>query len=290
MNLAHRLYPEVQRIVTLLTNRRNPFLKGVSADGWSIKLLTDTSALYEQGKWFVRLDNILAIDNGFSIGAAVKIGGIQEERHFVDRVIIRTEDKVERNYSYTFGELKSELDSIKDAFKNKADARIGPAFDGPGGISFESAIEKAYEHSVTDGSHEDNTVSYHLDIARGPVGRLVEVVRRIQDQQRPVSDDAHYEYIITIGYKVTDSVLQSSYQVVFPNKLEFLDVMRGRAALDKAIYRHRSWVPIYSGENAQPNAAIDNVSAGDSVVAPSTRVLFQDFVVTSLDPFDPQYD
>lgn len=290
MNLADTLYPEVQRIVALLTNRRNPFLGGMSIGGWKAELLTDTIALYSQGDWFIRLDNILPIDSGFSIGAAVEIGGVQEERHFVDRVILRTPDKVDRTYTYTFGELKSELDSIKDEFKNKAGARVGPAFDGPGGANFETAIEKAYEHAVTIGSHEDNSVSYHLEIERGPVGRLVEVVRRTQDQQRPVSDDAHYEYRITVGYKVKDEVLQSSYQVVFSNKLEFLDVMRGRAALDKAIYRHRSWVPLYSGENAQPNAEIDNVSAGDSVVARSSRVLFQDFVVTELDPFDPQYN
>lgn len=290
MNLADALYPEVQRIIVLLTNRRNPFLQGWPVDGWTRLPLTATTARYEQGDKFVQLDNILPIDNGFSFGSPVNVDSVVENRHFVDRVIIRTPDKVDRDYSYTFGELRSELDSIKDEFASKAGARIGPAFDGPGGANFEQAITKAYEHAVTTGSHEDNTIKYHLDIAQGPVGRLIEAVRRTQVQTRAVSDDAHYEYHITVGNKVRDAVLQSSYQVEFASKAEFLDVMRGRGTLDKAMYRHRSWVPLYSGENAQPNAAIDNVRAGDTVSARHTSILFQDFVVTELDPFDAQYD
>lgn len=286
MNTAELLYPEVQRIVALLTNRRNPFLAGMTIDGWKAELLTDTSALYTQGDRFIRLDNILPIDAGFDIGEAVLVGGVKEERTFVDRVIIRTPDKVDRRFTHTFSKTKSELDSIKTEFKNKG--RIGPAFDGPAG--FESSLERAYEDTVKDETTVSDQVEYHLDIERGPVGRYIELVRRTQDRRRPVSDNAHYEYVITVGNKVKDAVLQSSYQVVFQNKLEFLDIMRGRGAMDKAIYRHRSWTPLYSGPNAQPNAAIDNVSAGESVLAPSTQVLFQDFVVTPIDPFDPQYD
>lgn len=287
MNLAEQLFPEVQREIQLLLNPGSniymPSEWGWGIYGWKPELLNDTTCQYTfdgYRKLFVRLDHVNAVDSGFTFGETFEAGSVQEERHTIDRILLEENDSFEHTYTFTFGALESELDAAKREFESEFSARVGEVYTGPAGAGFKQSLTEAYEQSVRKDTNHQETKSYHLAF-KGPGGRLIEVVRRMQSQRRHISDNGYYDYAITIGHFVESPLKR---EVSFANKQEFLDVVRGKAALDKAMYNGRSWVPFYQGSYAQPRAEIDNVSASAMVSPQHTEVLRQDFVVSYI-PF-----
>ena len=295
-NLADALSYEVEQIINLLlgpgSNIYMPTSWGWGPLGWKAELVNDQTCLYTidgYRKIFVRLDGIRAIDQGFTFGQPFEAGSIHEDRHFVDRYIYKTDavDEFTPKYSYTFGGVKSELQAITDAFESEFSARVGEVYTGPAGAGFKQALKKSYEESVRKDTNFQETKENTFRVSKTPIGILVEAVRRTQTQRRHVSNDGYYDYSITLGH-VAEAPLKR--EVTFANKAEFMDVIHGVAALDKAMYNGRSWVPFYQGGYARPDATFDNVSAAARVSPQHSEVLFQDFVVSEFDPFKADGD
>ena len=282
MNLAQLLYPEAQRIVQLLINRNNPFLRGWSPYGWTIEFPNDMTALYtvSAGKQtrFVRFDNIHAVDDGFRFDNAEKVGGSYDETANLDVLHVLTGDEFEHTYTHTFEEVKTELAIAKEEWQSQVGGRIGAAFDGPAGANFQQQFTKAYENHFGRQTKDESTKSYRLKLTP-PFNVSVDAVSSRQRYRRNIKDAAYYDYRITVGY-IVESPLKR--EVAFADKGEFLDVMKGRAALDKAHFNRRSWVPLYNGENSQPQAAIDNVDAGGTIQPTFIDAYQQKIVVTDL--------
>ena len=282
MNLAQALYPEAQRIIQLLINRNNPFLRGWTTDGWTIEFPDDMTALYTQtaGKQtrFLRFDNIHAVDDGFRFDNAEKVGSSYDESANLDILHIPTGVHFKHTYTHTFKAVDSELDIAKEEWQTQVGGRIGAAFDGPAGANFQQQFTKAYENHFGKETSTEVTKSYTLEFD-GPRNLSVDAVSSRQKYRRNIKDAAYYDYRITLGYIVENPLKR---EVAFADKGEFLDVMKGRAALDKAIYNRRTWVPLYNGENSQPNAAIDNVDAGGTIQPSFIDAYKQEIEVTDL--------
>lgn len=290
MNRADQLYPEVQQIITLLTRRHNPFMPanwGWDPNGWTATLLTDDVCEYtKQGyrELFVRLENITPVDGKFTFDEPIIIDSQRQERHTVAEIWLDHEDDAwDQEYRYTFTEVESELDIARKAFETEAAIRFGPDFEGPFGAKFKENFTTAFEHNVGKTNTTEEEMRYHLAF-KGPGGRRLEAVRYSQVLRRHMSNDAYYDYRITLGHKVEAPLTR---QVSFANKNEFLDVVRGLAAVDKAIYQGRSWVPFYSGGNAQPDADIKNADAGTTITPEHIKVGRERYEVTTLSGSPP---
>lgn len=286
-NLAEILYPEMQRIIVLLQNPGNPYLPsswGWGPIGWTRRLLDDQTCLYEMPGYrnlFIRFENVHPVDTGFTFGHPVEVSSITEDRHTLDRILLEADDSFEYDYSWTFTALESELDAAKQAFETEFSARVGEVYTGPAGAGFKQALTEAYEKQVRKDTTNQETKKYHLAFS-GPGGRLVEAVRRTQRQRRHIGDGGHYDYRIVLGHHVEAPLTR---EVAFANKAELLDVVKGIAGEDKAVYNGRSWAPIYQAR-PQPSAAIDNVDASVLVSPEHTEVLSQDIIVSVI-PYNP---